>query len=103
MTTSSLVLTLAVARMSGGARASLLPTSNELPGGNAATKLLVSIPGERDSRCDRNFLVATNSHNRFCPVSVRSIAGSLSEPNLIPDAAPTYSSKDERLSRACIA
>jgi hypothetical protein len=50
--------------------------------------LLASLAGERNSRCDRNFLVAKNSHNHFYPVPAGSASGSLSEPNSFPDAIP---------------
>jgi hypothetical protein len=65
--------------------------------------LVSLILSERDSRCDRNFLVATNSHNRFCPVPVRSIAGSLSDTNPFRDAIAASPWNVERLAHACIA
>ena len=48
--------------------------------------LVSLILGERDSRCDRNFMVATNRHNRFYSVPVGSIDGSLSDTNPFRDA-----------------
>ena len=76
---------------------------SSIAGGNTAAILLVSIPGERDSRCDRIFLVATNSHNRVYPVPLGSVAGSLSDPNSFPDAIAAETWDVEQLRRACIA
>jgi hypothetical protein len=74
--------------------------SQRIADGNAGAPLLVSTLGDRDSRCDRNFVLAANTHNRFNSLPVSCAAGSISEANSLPDAAPAQSSKGVRLSRA---
>jgi hypothetical protein len=62
--------------------------------------LLVSTPGEGDARRNGNFLLATNTHDRFCAVPAGSGAGSISDPNSLPDYVPAQFWKDEQLSQA---
>jgi hypothetical protein len=56
-----------------------------------------------ESRCDRNFVFATNSHNRFYPVPVGSAISLFSDPKSFPDAIAAESPDVERIPRACIA
>ena len=66
-------------------------------GGNADAALLLSTPGEGESSCDRNFVLAKNSHNHFSLVPAGSFAGSLSDPKSFPDAIAAESSDVERI------